>query len=202
MQKVLLWPDRSDFCQQKWSDYAINDSNSISRLNSMLISIFQPITNRISLTKAGLLTSSSLVSILLASQSLAAPESPNPSLCPTDADLKTVTLPNQQLHSYLHFAEGAWDISIVREYRGKCKLSIGERLQKVDGSWIETSASPINLDGSTFSGNKIRHVYTWEKEGRTYVVIWQPTDERFVRLQVIKSNGVLAENVLLTQVDR
>jgi hypothetical protein len=168
----------------------------------MLISIFQPITHRISSTKAGRLISSSLISILLASQSLAAPESPNPSLCPTDADMKTVTLPNQQPHSYLRFAEGAWDISIAREYRGKCKLSIGERLQKVDGSWIESSASPINLDGATFGGTKIRHVYTWEKEGRKYVAIWQPTDERFVRLQVIKANGVLAENVLLTQVDQ
>ena len=168
----------------------------------MLISISQPITNRIISTKARLLISSSLVSILLTSQSLAAPESPSPSLCPTDADMKTFTLPNQQPHSYLRFAEGAWDISIVREYRGKCKLSIGERLQKVDRSWIESNASPIHLDGATVGGTKIRHVYTWEKEGRKYIVIWQPTDERFVRLQVIQSNGVLAENVLLTQVDR
>ena len=166
------------------------------------MSIFQPITTKIFSTKIFRLISSSLVSILLASQSLAAPESPNPSLCPSDADLKTVALPNQQPHSYLHFAEGAWDISIVREYRGKCKLSIGGRLQKVDRSWIESSASPINLDGATVGGTKVRHVYTWEQAGRKYIVIWQPTDERFIRFQVIQANGVLEENVLLTQVDR
>jgi hypothetical protein len=145
--------------------------------------------------------SASIISILLASQSLALPESDRPSLCPSDAELKTATL-NQQPHSYLRFAQGAWDIAISREYRDKCKLSIGERLQKVDGSWIESNAGPIDLAGATLGGTKIRHTYTWEKEGRKYLAIWQPTDERFVRFQILRSNGLLETNVLLPQVDR
>lgn len=171
------------------------------RLNRMLISNFQSIINRMLATKFYPCLGASILSILLASQSLAVPDSDRSSLCPTDADLKSVT-PNQQPYSYLRFAEGAWDIAISREYRGKCKLSIGERLQKVDGSWIESNAGPIDLAGHTVGGNKIRHVYTWEKEGRKYLAIWQPTDERFVRLQIVKSNGLIETNVLLPQVDR
>jgi hypothetical protein len=167
----------------------------------MLISNFQSISQRILAAKFYPYLGSSIISILIASQSLAVPDSDRSSLCPTDADLKSVT-PNQQPHSYLRFAEGAWDIAISREYRGKCKLSIGERLQKVDGSWIESNAGPIDLAGATFGGTKIRHTYTWEKEGRKYLAIWQPTDERFIRFQIVKSNGQLEANVLLPQVDR
>jgi hypothetical protein len=167
----------------------------------MLISSFRSITPRIFATKFSPYLAASTISILLASQSIALPESDRPSLCPSDAELKAVTT-NQQPHSYLRFAEGAWDIAISREYRGNCKLSIGERLQKVDGSWIESNAGPIDLAGATFGGTKIRHIYTWEKEGRKYVAIWQPTDERFVRFQIVKSNGLLETNVLLPQVDK
>jgi hypothetical protein len=167
----------------------------------MLISSFRSITPRIFATKFSPYLAASTISILLASQSLAVPESDRPSLCPSDAELKTVTL-NQQPHSYLRFTEGAWDIAISREYRGKCKLSIGERLQKVDGSWIESNAGPIDLAGATFGGTKIRHTYTWEKEGRKYLAIWQPTDERFIRFQIVRSNGLLETNVLLPQVDK
>jgi hypothetical protein len=167
----------------------------------MLISNFKSITQRIITTKFYPCLGSIISSTLVASQSLAMPESDRPSLCPSDAELKTVAL-NQQPHSYLRFAEGAWDIAISREYRGKCKLSIGERLQKVDGSWIESNAGPIDLAGATFGGTKIRHIYTWEKEGRKYLAIWQPTDERFIRFQIVRSNGQLETNVLLPQVDR
>ena len=144
----------------------------------------------------------SISSILLPYQSLFAQPSNNLSLCPSDSDLKTGAISSQQPDVYRRFVEGAWDISIAREYRGKCKLSIGERIQKVDGSWIESNASPLNLDGSTFSGTQIRHIYTWEKAGRKYLVIWQPTDDRFVRLEVINSTGTIESNVLLPQVDR
>jgi hypothetical protein len=167
----------------------------------MLISSFRSIIQRMLAAKFYPHLGSSIIPILLASQSLALPESDRPSLCPSDAELKTVAL-DRQPHSYLRFAEGAWDIAISREYRGKCKLSIGERLQKVDGSWIESSASPIDLTGATFGGTKIRHIYTWEKEGRKYLAIWQPTDERFIRFQIVRSNGLLEANVLLPQVDR
>jgi hypothetical protein len=167
----------------------------------MLSSSFRSITQRILAAKLYPYLSASAISILLASQSLALTESDRQNLCPSDAELKTVT-PNQQPHSYLRFAQGAWDIAISREYRGKCKLSIGERLQKVDGSWIESNAGPIDLAGATFGGTKIRHTYTWEKEGRKYLAIWQPTDERFIRFQIVKSNGLLETNVLLPQVDR
>jgi hypothetical protein len=167
----------------------------------MLINIVRSITQRILTTKFYPYFGASTISILLASQSLALPESDRQNLCPSDAELKTATL-NQQPQSYLRFAQGAWDIAISREYRGKCKLSIGERLQKVDGSWIESNAGPIDLAGHTVGGNKIRHIYTWEKEGRKYLAIWQPTDERFVRFQIVKSNGLLETNVLLPQVDR
>jgi hypothetical protein len=167
----------------------------------MLISSFRSTIQRIFIVKFYPYLSSSVISILLASQSMALPDSDRPSLCPSDIELKTVT-PNQQPHSYLRFAEGGWDIAISREYRGKCKLSIGERLQKVDGSWIESNAAPIDLAGATFGGTKIRHTYTWEKEGRKYLAIWQPTDERFIRFQIVRSNGLLEANVLLPQVDR
>jgi hypothetical protein len=167
----------------------------------MLSSSFRSITQRILAAKFYPYLSASAISILLASQSLALTESDRQNLCPSDAELKTVT-PNQQPHSYLRFAQGAWDIAISREYRGKCKLSIGERLQKVDGSWIESNAGPIDLSGATFGGTKVRHTYTWEKEGRKYLAIWQPTDERFIRFQIVKSNGLLETNVLLPQVDR
>jgi hypothetical protein len=172
-----------------------------ARLNRMLISSLQSISQRMLAAKFYPHLGSSIISILIASQSLALPESDRLSLCPSDLELKTVT-PNQQPHSYLRFAEGAWDIAISREYRGKCKLSIGERLQKVNGSWIESNAGPIDLAGATFGGTKIRHTYTWEKEGRKYLAIWQPTDERFIRFQIVKSNGQLEANVLLPQVDR
>jgi hypothetical protein len=167
----------------------------------MLSSSFRSITQRILAAKFYPYLSASAISILLASQSLAVTESDRQNLCPSDAELKTVT-PNQQPHSYLRFAQGAWDIAISREYRGKCKLSIGERLQKADGSWIESNAGPIDLAGATFGGTKVRHTYTWEKEGRKYLAIWQPTDERFIRFQIVKSNGLLETNVLLPQVDR
>jgi hypothetical protein len=167
----------------------------------MLISSFRAIIQRIPAAKIYAYLGSSTISLLIASQSIAVPESDRPSLCPSDAELKTVTL-NQQPHSYFRFTEGAWDIAISREYRGKCKLSIGERLQKVDGSWIESNASPIDLADATFGGNKVRHIYTWEKEGRKYLAIWQPTDERFIRFQIVKPNGLVETNVLLPQVDR
>jgi hypothetical protein len=167
----------------------------------MLISSFRSITQRILAAKFYPYIGSITISILLASQSIALPDSDRPSLCPSDTELKTFT-PDQQPHSYLRFAEGAWDIAISREYRGKCKLSIGERLQKVNGSWIESNAGPIDLNGATVGGTNIRHIYTWEKEGRKYLAIWQPTDDRFVRLQIVKSNGQLEANVLLPQVDR
>jgi hypothetical protein len=167
----------------------------------MLISSFRSITQRILAAKLYPYLSASAISILLASQSLAVTESDRQNLCPSDADLNTATL-DRQPHSYLRFAQGAWDIAISREYRGKCKLSIGERLQKVDGSWIESNAGPIDLAGATFGGTKVRHTYTWEKEGRKYLAIWQPTDERFIRFQIVKSNGLLETNVLLPQVDR
>ncbi len=144
----------------------------------------------------------SIISILLPCQALAAQPGNNPSLCPSDSNLKTGAISSQQPHVYRRFAQGAWDISIAREYRGKCKLSIGDRIQKVDGSWIESSATPLNLDGSTFGGTSTRHIYTWEKGGRKYLAIWQPTDDQFVRLQVINSTGVVEINVLLPQVDR
>jgi hypothetical protein len=167
----------------------------------MLISSFRSISQRMLAAKFYPYLGVSIISISIASQSLAVPDGDRSSLCPSDPDLKTV-VPNQKPHSYLRFTEGAWDIAISREYRGKCKLSIGERLQKVDGSWIESKAGPIDLTGHTVGGNKIRHIYTWEKEGRKYLAIWQPTDERFVRFQIVKSNGLLETNILLPQVDR
>ena len=144
---------------------------------------------------------SSIISILLSSQSLVAQSSSNFSLCPSDAELKTGAISSQQPYVYRRFVEGAWDISIAREYRGKCKLSIGDRVQKIDGSWIESNASPINLDGSTLGGNQIRQIHTWEKGGRKYLAIWQPADERFVRLQILGVAGGLELNVLLPQVN-
>jgi hypothetical protein len=167
----------------------------------MFISSFRSIIQRILAAKFYPYLGSVAISILLASQSIALSDSDRLSLCPSDTELKTLT-PDRQPHSYLRFAEGAWDIAISREYRGKCKLSIGERLQKVNGSWIESNASPIDLAGANIGGTKIRHIYTWEKEGRKYLAIWQPTDERFIRLQIVNSNGLLEANVLLPQVDR
>jgi hypothetical protein len=139
--------------------------------------------------------------MLLSSRSIATPLGTNSSLCPSDAELKAETLPNQQSYSHRHFVAGAWVVAIGREYRGDCKLSLGERLAKVNGEWVENSDSPLNLNGATFGGTKIRHIYTWQKAGRKYLVIWQPTDGRFIRLQIVNTSGVLEENVLLPQVD-
>ncbi len=163
--------------------------------------VLQQSIDRIVRTKLLLCVGSSLISILLPSRSIATPVKINPSLCPTDAELKAEIPPTQKPYIYRQFVEGAWVVAIGREYRGDCKLSLGERLQKVNGEWVESKTSPIDLNGATFGGTKIRHIYTWQKEGRKYLIIWQPTDERFIRLQIINSRGVLEENVLLPQVD-
>ncbi len=167
----------------------------------MSISILPQSIARIDFSKWYLAIGFSCISILLSSQSIAAPLDSPPSLCPSDAEMKAETLPNQTPYIYRQFVEGAWNVTIAREYRGDCKLSLGERIAKVSGEWVENSASPINLNGATFGGTKIRHVYTWQKDGRKYLIIWQPADERFIRLQIINAKGVMEENVLLPQVN-
>ena len=107
----------------------------------MLITICSRTIEIICSPKFYLSIGSSIISILLSSQSLVAQSSNNFSLCPSDSELKTGAISSQLPYVYRRFVEGAWDISIAREFHGKCKLSIGDRVQKIDGSWIESSAS-------------------------------------------------------------
>jgi hypothetical protein len=87
------------------------------------------------------------------------------------------------------FTDGEWTVQVKQ---------IGSDLQ-YDGSKNNESTG-IRITGVRRSRSNGRLIYTWRNQNISYIVIWNPADPGFARLQVTKS-GRLVLNRLLTAVD-
>ncbi len=86
------------------------------------------------------------------------------------------------------FSDGEWTVRVIK---------IGSEL-RYEGSNISQSKG-IRITGGKKSKKNGRFVYTWKNRNVSYIIIWNPIDPNFARLQVTES-GRLKLNKLLTAV--
>jgi hypothetical protein len=77
-------------------------------------------------------------------------------------------------------------------------LTYNNNAYSYKGTFIPKNTS-INLVGATASGDHQRQIYTWRNNGLKYQVTWRPSDRDTIRVQVVKPNGTLVLNTLLTR---
>ncbi len=88
------------------------------------------------------------------------------------------------------FSDGEWTVRVRK---------IGSEL-RYEGSNINQSKG-IRITGGKKSKKNGRFVYTWQNKNISYIVIWNPNDSSFARLQVTES-GRLILNKLLNTTER
>jgi hypothetical protein len=83
------------------------------------------------------------------------------------------------------FTDGEWIIKIKR----KGQDLIYDGLNSNEGKGIR-------ITGVRKSGTKDRHIYTWRNRGAYYIVIWQPSDPTFARVQVKDGSKMVLDKLL------
>jgi hypothetical protein len=83
------------------------------------------------------------------------------------------------------FMDKDWGVSV----------SLDDGVYKYRGTNNHTNKS-IELQKVKISGNNQRQVYTWQRGDTKYLVIWQPKDPDFVRLQVSENGRMLINRLL------
>jgi hypothetical protein len=86
------------------------------------------------------------------------------------------------------FTDGEWVIKIKRKGRDL----IYDGLNNNEGKGIR-------ITGVRKSGTKERHIYTWRNRGAYYIVIWQPSDPTFIRVQVKDGSQTVLDKLLEAQ---
>jgi hypothetical protein len=85
------------------------------------------------------------------------------------------------------FSDGEWTVKV---------RNIGGELQ-YEGSNINQSKG-IRITGGKKSKKNGRFVYTWKNKNISYIVIWNPNDPSFARLQVTNSGQLILNKLLNT----
>jgi hypothetical protein len=85
------------------------------------------------------------------------------------------------------FSDGEWTVRIRK---------IGSEL-RYEGSNINQSKG-IRITGGKKSKKNGRFVYTWQNKNISYIVIWNPNDPSFARLQVTESGRLILNKLLNT----
>jgi hypothetical protein len=88
------------------------------------------------------------------------------------------------------FSDGEWTVK-VSKVNGELRY---------EGSNINQSKG-IRITGGKKSNKNGRFVYTWKNKNISYIVIWNPNDPSFARLQVTES-GRLKLNKLLNTTEK
>lgn len=105
------------------------------------------------------------------------------------SQISTKQLLSQSITDY-EFSDGEWTVK-VRKIDGELQY---------EGSNINQSKG-IRITGGKKSKKNGRFVYTWKNKNISYVVIWNPNDPSFARLQVTES-GRLKLNKLLNTTEK
>jgi hypothetical protein len=85
------------------------------------------------------------------------------------------------------FSDGEWTVK-VRKIGGELRY---------EGSNINQSKG-IRITGGKKSKKNGRFVYTWQNRNISYIVIWNPNDPSFARLQVTESGRLILNKLLNT----
>jgi hypothetical protein len=85
------------------------------------------------------------------------------------------------------FSDGEWTVK-VRKIGGELRY---------EGSNINQSKG-IRITGGKKSKKNGRFVYTWKNKNISYIVIWNPNDPSFARLQVTESGRLILNKLLNT----
>jgi hypothetical protein len=101
----------------------------------------------------------------------------------------TVLNQNSSITDY-EFSDGEWTVKISK-VNGELRY---------EGSNINQSKG-IRITGGKKSKKNGRFVYTWQNRNISYIVIWNPNDPSFARLQVTES-GRLKLNKLLNTTEK
>jgi hypothetical protein len=136
----------------------------------------------------GLFLTVSLLSTLLprSSANAIAIVFPQPDQFPTGNVLNQ----NSSSITNYEFSDGEWTVN-VRKIGGELRY---------EGSNIHQSKG-IRITGGKKSKKNGRFVYTWKNKNISYIVIWNPNDPSFARLQVTES-GQLKLNKLLNTTEK
>jgi hypothetical protein len=85
------------------------------------------------------------------------------------------------------FSDGEWTVRVIK---------VGGEL-RYEGSNINQSKG-IRITGGKKSKKNGRFVYTWQNRNISYIVIWNPNDPSFARLQVTESGRLILNKLLNT----
>jgi hypothetical protein len=88
------------------------------------------------------------------------------------------------------FTDGEWVLKIRQK---------GRDLQ-YDGANLNAGKG-IKITGVKRSGTAGRKIYTWRNRNISYVVIWQPSDPLYARLQVTESGRLVLDRLLESKGD-
>jgi hypothetical protein len=96
---------------------------------------------------------------------------------------------NQNIPSITDYelSDGEWTVRVRK---------IGSEL-RYEGSNINQSKG-IRITGGKKSKKNGRFVYTWQNKNISYIVIWNPNDPSFARLQVTESGRLILNKLLNT----
>jgi hypothetical protein len=102
------------------------------------------------------------------------------------SQVSTKQLLSQSITDY-EFSDGEWTVK-VRKVDGELRY---------EGSNINQSKG-IRITGGKKSKKNGRFVYTWKNKNISYIVIWNPNDPSFARLQVTESGRLILNKLLNT----
>ncbi len=87
------------------------------------------------------------------------------------------------------FGDGEWAV----------RVSQNGRDLKYEGKNYRTGNGIRINRGVIRSQSGTRKIYTWKVDGTSYIVIWNPIDPTFARLQVVSSGNLVLNRLLTAQ---